>query len=206
MLLAEVAMSLEVLNTLGTLTTVIIVAATAVAALIQLRHLRASNQINAMLSIGEQFNAQTFKGALDLVNEKLDSALQDPTFRDYNVAFSRNLMPPETDQGYVDLRHATRVVANSYEELGVLIKNGVIDRPMFLDRYSWVIVGRWRNLEDFIALTREATGSDAIWENFEYLAVLSEDFINEHPSLYPKGVRRMQLRNPWPIASVPATA
>ena len=46
-------MSLELINTFATLLTVAIIAATAVAAMVQLRHLRAGNQINAMLAIGE---------------------------------------------------------------------------------------------------------------------------------------------------------
>lgn len=192
-------MSLEVLNTFGTLTTVVIVAATAIAALIQLRHLRAGNQINAMLSVGDQFNGPTFRNALELVNNRLDSALEDKAFRDYHEAFARNLTPPPTPEDYVELRDAILMVANTYEELGILIKNGVIDRNMFLDRYSWVIARRWHNLENCIAFTRAATDNDAIWENFEYLAVLSEDFIEKQPSSYPKGVRRMLLTNLWPI-------
>jgi hypothetical protein len=51
-------MSLELLNAIGTLLTVTIVAATAIAALVQLRHLRAGNQINAMLRIGEELGAK----------------------------------------------------------------------------------------------------------------------------------------------------
>ncbi len=49
-------MSLELTNNLGTVTTVVIVAAAALAGLVQLRHLRAGNQINAMLTIGEELS------------------------------------------------------------------------------------------------------------------------------------------------------
>lgn len=72
-------MSLELINTLGTLTTVVIVAAAAIAALIQLRHLRAGNQINAMISIGNQVDQ--IQDANTLVRQKLDSALEDPAYR-----------------------------------------------------------------------------------------------------------------------------
>jgi len=44
-------MSLELINAVAGLATVTIVAVTAVAALIQLRHLRAGNQISALLSV-----------------------------------------------------------------------------------------------------------------------------------------------------------
>ncbi len=46
-------MPLELVNTAAALLTVTIVAATALAALIQLRHLRAANQIHALLSMGK---------------------------------------------------------------------------------------------------------------------------------------------------------
>ena len=53
-------MSLELVNTFGTLLTVAIIAATAIAAMIQLRHLRAGNQINSLLMLGEQFESREF--------------------------------------------------------------------------------------------------------------------------------------------------
>jgi hypothetical protein len=194
-------MSLELLNTFGTLTTVAIVAATAIAALIQLRHLRAGNQINAMLTIGDRFNARTFWDAADIVSNRLDKALEDPAFREYHIAFTRNLLPPQVSNDYIELQRAVLLIGNTYEQLGILIKNSIIDSTDFLDQYSTVVARRWHNLGNYTALTRAARSSDAIWENFEYLAVLSEDFMQKHPSSYPRGLRRMQLSNPWPIVA-----
>ena len=51
-------MSLELLNALASLLTVCIIAATAIAAMVQLRHLRAGNQITAMLAIGEELSGK----------------------------------------------------------------------------------------------------------------------------------------------------
>jgi hypothetical protein len=197
-------MSLELLNTLGTLTTVAIVAATAIAALVQLRHLRAGNQINAMLTIGDRFNGQMFWAAVDIVNDRLDGALEDPAFREYHIAFNSQSVTASRLQRLP--RTAARCLAcRKYEQLGILIKNRIVDGKVFLDQYSGVVARRWHNLENYTALTRAARGSDAIWENFEYLAVISEEFLHEHPSSYPRGLRRMQLTNPWPIAA-PATS
>jgi hypothetical protein len=72
-------MSLELANTMGTLLTAAIVAATAIAALVQLRHLRAGNQINAMLSIGNQYESEAFREAMKTVNHQ-SAALEDPLF------------------------------------------------------------------------------------------------------------------------------
>lgn len=56
-------MSLELSNTLATLTTTIIIAATAVAAIVQLRHLRASNQIAGQLALRQVLLDDNFMGA-----------------------------------------------------------------------------------------------------------------------------------------------
>jgi len=199
-------MSLELLNTLGTLTTVAIVAATALAALVQLRHLRAGNQINAMLAIGEELGAKPFRDATQLVAQKVVAAMGDPAFRDFNIAVDRGHYPAESNPDYIELRSAMLLIGNAFEELGILVKRGVVDKDMFLDRYCNVVHRSWKRLEPSTALAREASGLSALWENFEYLAVLSEDWMREHPSVYPHGVRRMQLRNPWPIATQGATS
>ena len=199
-------MSLELLNTFGTLTTVAIIAATAIAALVQLRHLRAGNQISAMLSIGNQFADKEFRDGLFIVLQKLRSAMADPAYRSYLVAVIRSQGVPTVTQEHRDIADAARLVGNSYEELGILVKNGIVDRKIFLDRYCVVILRVWRCMEPVVAWTREVVGSDAIWENFEYLAVISEDFIRDNVSNYPKGVRRLQLRNPWPAPQPASTA
>lgn len=199
-------MTLELWNTLATFGTFAVIAATAIAALVQLRHLRAGNQINAMLSIGSKIDAKEFRDALTLVQDKLDSAMDDPIYREYVVAVARALPLPNAPEEYHNLADAARLVGNTYEELGILVKNGIIERALFLDRYFWVIIKAWDRTNRGLAWNRAITGNVAIWENFEYLAVLSEDWMREHPSTYPKGVRRMQLQNPWPVPPWHATS
>jgi len=46
---------------------VIIVAATAIAALVQLGHLRAGNQINAMFAIGEELSSKPLRDATQIL-------------------------------------------------------------------------------------------------------------------------------------------
>jgi len=90
-------------------------------------------------------------------------------------------------------------VCNGYEELGILVKNGIVDKDLFLDRYSWVITGVWRATDKAVADARQDTGQAAIWDNFEYLAVLSKEWIRDHPSVYPKGMARMPLPERPPL-------
>jgi hypothetical protein len=192
-------MSLELLNTLASLLTVCIVAATAITALVQLQHLRASNQINAMLAIGEQLNTKSLTDALTLVRDRLPAMVDDPKYRAYNARADRG-EEEEIVPEFEEVRQAAILIGNSYEELGILVKQGIVDTQMFLDRYSWVILRRWKLLDRSLVDARDDTGQP-FWENFEYLAVLSEDWMREHPSQYPNGMRRMRLPTRPPLGA-----
>jgi hypothetical protein len=56
------------------------------------------------------------------------------------------------------------------------------------------VARNWAILEPFIAYSRRDYGSDVVWENFEYLTVVCQDWQREHPSSYPRGVRRLDTR------------
>jgi hypothetical protein len=197
-------MSLELLSTLGTLTTVVIVAATAVAALVQLRHLRAGNQISAILSIAELINGRAFSEAMNLISTRLAGALEDPAFRAYWLAAQRGDTHPAVDPTYVELRAAVITTANTYEQLGALVRNGIVDQTIFVEGFCALLLGLWRRLANLTAFLREGEGDQALWENFEYLAVLSEDWLRQHTTTYPGNMRRLEIHNPWPIEAKPA--
>lgn len=197
-------MSFESLNTSASLITVVIVAATAIAALIQLWHLRQGNQINAMLSIGDKFQGQEYAQAQLLMFTKLALAMQDATFRDFIVAVRRAAVVPEVDPEYIALRRAAMFIGNTYEELGLLVKKGIVDQDLFLDRYCNVIIGSWKRLAVFLAFIRDMADDQAIWENFELITVLSEDYSKRYQSTYPKGVRHLPLVNAWPVTDAGA--
>ncbi|HET9343853.1 MAG TPA: hypothetical protein VFO25_13155 [Candidatus Eremiobacteraceae bacterium] len=193
-------MSLEFLNSIAPILTIVIVAATAIAALVQLKHMRAGNQISALLAIGEELSTEKYADAADLVRHKLAAAMEDPVYREYEIALTLNRPAPAVDQSYVEIRRASVLVGNAYEQLGILVKSGIVDRDMLLDRYNWLILLQWRRLEGVTALSRAAMGNTMAWENFEYLAVLSEDYLAKHRGgTYPRGVRRMPLANRWPL-------
>lgn len=193
------ALSLELVSTAATIFTALVIGATAVAALIQLRHLRTGNDIAAMLSIGERFGGNDFKHAEELIVHKLAPAMNDPVFREYVVAYTRDPAPREVQHEYAELRRAAALVGNIYEELGILVKAGIVNQSLFLERYCGVIVRGWDRLVDFTALVREAANEPGIWESFEYITVLAIDWNKVQPSSYPHGVRRLDVRNRWPI-------
>ena len=199
-------MSLEMINTLGTLLTTAIVGATAIAALVQLRHLRTGNQIHAQLSVGDRLRSPAVRDAMTTVGQYFENALDDPTFREYVASYQRGAPVNDVNHRYVDLHEAARVVGNTYEELGVLVKNGIVDERLLMDRLRFLILRDWGHLKNGLAFIRAVVGTNAIWENFEYLAVLSEDYARQFPTAYPKSFRRFPLVNPWPVPPLPANA
>jgi hypothetical protein len=190
-------MSLELLSTIGTLLTVLIVGATAVAALVQLRHMRAGNQINAILTIGDKFVEPRYEEARALVTAGLSESLNDPSFREYVRLRAHGKPMTGISQEHLSMLRAVNIVGNVFEEVGNLVKNGVVDETLFLDEYVTQVIGTWQRLEPYTALTRDATGDIGLWDNFEYLTVRARSFLAEHPTTYPKGVPRIQLTNPW---------
>lgn len=196
-------MSLELLNTLASLATVVIVATAAVAALVQLRHLRSGNQINAILTIGEQFQSRDFREAFSVARHRLAQAMESPLFRHYAACFVRDLPLPEVSLEDEEVRRAAILIGNAYEHVGILIKHGVVGSDIFLDRYSGTIVRVWGVLETFIAFMREAAGSE-LFENFELLVVYAKKWEREHAISYPSGTPRLVLHSPWPVPPMPA--
>ena len=194
-------MSLEVLNTTGTLLTIIIVAATAVAALVQLRHLRAGNQITALLTIGDRFQDSGFRNALYAINHGLAQAMNNDAFRTYISSRLRGLTMPNVPPEYIALNQSATLVGNFYEQAGNLVKNGVVDETLFLDQYCNSTVGTWKRLESYVAFMRAVTNDIGLWDNFEYLTVRSREFLRKYPTTYPKGVPRIELESPWPVPS-----
>ena len=190
-------MSLEFLSTSAALLTTLIVAATAIAALVQLRHLRASNQISAMLSIGEHLNQKDYLEAQSVLIHRLADMLENPEFRDYCAAVARGDYRRSSRPEFEEVRRAAHLIGNTYEEMGILLKNGIVDSELFLDRYWGVILGTWRRMASYIAFARDVVDDRSIWENFEYLVVLSQNRQRTKPSSYPPGLRRIELANPW---------
>lgn len=189
-------MSLELLNTLGTLTTAAIIAATAIAALIQLRHLRAGNLITALLTIENEMDNQDFREAESLVRDELPTLLKGRDFCRYCIEYDRRAHVTETDDRYARVRRAAVLIANTFENLGALVKRGIFDQSLFLDIYRDIVFGFWSDLEGFTAIRRAATGLTAIYENFEYIAVISQRELGANQSAYPSSMKRLAVRLP----------
>ncbi len=175
-------MPFEVVNTLATVGTFIVIAATAIAAMIQLRHLRAANQIAALASYQRTIESPQFAEARRFIVHELPAKLHDSHIR-------ARLSQPPLDG---DLQ-TIGVIGNFFESIGISVKSRVIDADIACDMWCGVIVQSWDAIAPALALMRGAGGDD-IWENFEYLTVLAQDWMKAHPrGAYPRGTRRIAL-------------
>lgn len=173
-------MSSDWVTALATLGTFIVIAASAVAALLQLRHMRGSNQIAALTECRETLESEAFQEARYFVQRQLPDVLKDSEIQRKLV---EEAFPKE-------LRHA-QYVANFFESMGAFVRFNIIDRTIACDLWSTVVLASWEALSPVTRVLRHR--DPGVWENFEYLAVLSKQFIERTPSSYPPGMPRMNL-------------
>ena len=184
-------MSLELWNTFATFGTFVVIAATAIAALVQLRHARGSNQIVALNELQDASHTPQYEAAEHVVRTELEHKLKEPEFR--YQARHRAARTPESRAFMAKLQ----TVGNFYENMGLLVKSGLVDKALAMDTWSGQVPGDWERMAPYVAMLRRELG-DALWENFEYLTVLAEDWIAAHPKgAYPAGVRRIVLSDEW---------
>jgi len=181
-------MSPEWLTAIGTLGTFAVIAASAIAALMQLRHMRGSNQIIALNEVRETIESPAFQAAESFVVRELPPRLGDPAVR-------QALSMPFFAEEY----QPVRTVANFFETFGALVKNGIIDPEIACDLWGGVAQRAWDALAPIAANRRAKPGWSGLWENFEYLTVLSKNFSRDHPEgAFPKGMERLPLPELWP--------
>ncbi len=174
-------MSAEWVIAIGTLGTFLVIAASAIAALIQLRHMRGSNQIAALTEFRETMESNKFQTAQTFVSFELPKRLKDPVER-----VNATTVPFSGEYA------AISTVANVFESLGGLIKSGVIDRDVACDVFAYMVIRNWDVMLPLITHLRRTLDNPALWENFEYLTLLSKRFQANHPGgAYPSGEPRL---------------
>jgi Domain of unknown function (DUF4760) len=184
-------MSLELINTLATFGTFLVIAGTAIAAIVQLRHARSSNQIEVLTELRESDENPEMQSAMRFVQHDLSTKLEDPAFR-YQV-LNLGKMTAENQPAWTDIRR----VGNFYENMGTFVSSGLADEALVLKLFTGRVLRNWEQLAPVLAIRRRISG-DGLWENFEYLTVLAQDWMAAHPKgTYPAGARRVGLRDEW---------
>ncbi len=193
-------MSPETITAVSSALTAVVIAGTAVAAVIQLRHMRSGNLIEAILSFRSMLEDDEHRKANRLLRGgDLARELEDPQFRRYIYRISKKLAVEEAPQRYTDLVEAAIALGNSFELIGGMVRNRVVSPEIFLANYWWIVTNTWERMKEYIALARQYTGNDGLFEDFEYLTVISGEWAKRHPDSYARGVARMPLVNPYPL-------
>jgi len=178
----------------STLGTVIVIGATAVAALIQLRHLRAANQLEALLSLERDFRAPELQDALRYVQEEMPKNLENATYREELARL-----------GYIDPhKHPELTLCNWFNAMGALLKYRLVAESTFMDLFGRLIAYYWKVLSPAVAVMRRNRG-DAQYHDFEYLASRATVWLQEHPhGHFPSGSKRLVPQDPWLQTDTPA--
>lgn len=172
---------LETINAVAAVGTFLVIGATAVVALVQLRHMRVSNQLEGLLSVLARVEDANFNTWLTETQRQLPKLMSDPQYVQsvLDNTFDRNV--------------AWLQLGNSYDWVGSLVKNRLIPRDPFLDVYAFRVTQAWDLMKPITVLARHNVG-ELVWENFEYLAVVAQQWLdNPRRSSYPKHIPHATL-------------
>lgn len=176
-------MPAEWVTAIATVFTALVIGASALAALFQLRHMRKSNEIDIIDKWTQTIESAQFEQARWFVTRDLQEILADPQ---RVRALSWNPLPAELSK--------IRVICNHFESVGAFVKLGSVDARIACELWAYVVLDCWRAIAPLAALVRHRIGRDAVWENFEYLAVLAQAHLKAHPvGTYPTDAPRMPV-------------
>lgn len=161
--------------------TLVVVTAASVAAIVQLRYLRESNHLSALLEILNQWNSPAVQAAMAELRS-IPKKMHDPKYIEA-------LQAP----GSIERANYPEFLAlDFWEQIGTYCKHGLVEEKFLLDITSSQVSNAWRSAEPMIALVRERVGLSA-FENFEYLATRALLWNRRYPDgTYPSRLPRMK--------------
>lgn len=174
-------MSAEGWNILIAGATFLVIAASAFGALAQLRHLNTSNQLNSLLFFLKLLRDRELQDDRRFLHADYPTLARDPGFL------------ASLDAAHVDKTlHRELRVCGWYEEVGALLKHGLINERAFLDMVCPATILRdWRAAEPTLSILRKRSGSTS-YMNFEYLVARSKKMMAEFPDgIYPADTQRL---------------
>ena len=181
------AASAATLSALAETGTLVVILASVVAGLVQLRHIRAGNQLQALLALEHDFRAPELQAALRYVQEELPQRLEDPAYR---LELERI--------GFVDpAAHPEMTACNWLNEMGTLVKRGLVSEETFMDLFARLIAHCWRQVSPAVAIMRRTRG-EAQYHDFEYLALRAAAWLKRNPQgMFPRAFSRAPLPDRW---------
>jgi len=179
--------NLETLNTAGVLLTAAIIGATAIAAVIQLRHIRASNELAAFNEAMELWYAPSVQEGFRFIQNDLGERMKDAGFRnDLDTA------------GVVDhIKHPELSPMDFFDNIGVMVSLGLLREEVILHPASQLIQNLWETLSPTIAIMRRKRGRQ-LYVSFEYLAARARVWQERYPEGFmTKGWERLPNPDVW---------
>lgn len=177
-------MSSELITALASAGTFIVIAASAVAALVQLRHLRANNQLAALLSIHSRWTDPTLQRAATYVRYELPNLYEAADYPDSLLTKGRDVE-----------KHPETLILEFWDQIGTLIKYRLMSEGPLLEAVKFDVLREWEAVAPALGILRTKTPN--AYENFEYLVARTMEWLQEHPGgTYPPGMTRLQTPVP----------
>jgi len=169
-------MSWEELGALSTFGTLLVIAASAIAAVVQLRHMRAGNQISASLGLLDKWASPDARALANYVFQgEMERKLQDRAYRD-------SLQKIPIDR----LEHPEVAYLDFWESTCTLVKLGYTAEEGFMESGGFQCIAAWHKLNPALAIIRRTRGPQ-VYDNFEYVASRAMKWEAAHASgTYPK--------------------
>ena len=178
-------MTLAAVNAIASVVTLVIFGASVLAAIVQLRHLRAANELEAVLAVEHDFRSPELQAALNYVATRLPDRLRDEAYR---LELS--------GRGYVDPgAHPEMALCNWFNRAGTLVQHGFIKEELFLDSFGRLVAYYWQQLGPVVALLRRSRGAGQ-YQGFEFLAYRAQVRGRNHAARSSRA-RRAPLADPW---------
>ncbi len=172
----------EAINAAASVATLVVLTGAAIAALVQLRHMRASNQLAGFIDIYARANTPEMMRLFDFVLTDLPGRIEKDT--DY-VADVVNRKIPSNE--------SPLAVAFWFDEVGIALRQRLVPPEVIfqIGASAFATVRAWTAMRPLIEALR--TRSAASFLHFEYAAVLAHQWIEAHPEGdYPPGAPRWE--------------
>lgn len=183
-------MGWDAVGALSALASTIVVAVAAFAAILQIRHLRAANQLTAILRLYERFDTPEMVEARRFVSDDLPPQLAD---RATLWAIARGSLDPRVT-----------LLTSFYSEIGSLVVDGFVDER-FVNRLGPPIIRAWAVLEP-LAYAIRRDRPEPVWAGFEFIAAQQEAYtramrLGRYPRWFQKQlIDRTKTYEPEPAA------
>lgn len=170
--------------------TLIVLLTAAIAALVQLRHIRASNDLSTFSEAFELWYSPAVQEGLTFIQHELATKMEDPAFR-------REL----DTAGPVDhSRHPELNVLDFFDNIAIYLVMGNMREDMIMQAGGQLVCSLWSTLSPTIAIMRRQRGSQ-MYASFEYLVHRAQLWHERYPGGYaPKDFKRLPNPDAWRTA------